>query len=64
MRASELKQGQLFWLNERLYRRVYWNGYIKTMVGASGLHCIIGTNDTSLTLVMLDNTVIPFDEKQ
>ncbi len=61
MKASELKQGQLFLLSGTLYRRVYQNGYIKTMKGPSGLDCIMAANDTMFTFVMVDNSVTPFE---
>lgn len=66
MKARELKQGQLFLLGEKgnaiLLRRVFIDGYIKTMKAPhSGLDCIIGTNDISMMLVMVDNSVEPFE---
>ncbi len=61
IKAIDVKQGQLFYLSgdedKILYRRVFENGYITTMRGYSGLTCIMGTNETSLTMVMVDNTV-------
>ena len=61
MKASQIKQGQLFIISDILLRRVYIDGYITTMKGHSGLDCIIGTNDTMLMLIAEGNTVIPFD---